>query len=118
MVEESLEVKKMEKFSMKTGWVSTDAWRGYTRPIYAVAGASDTGTWGDSPCPSNTVNDEIEAIRRYLKSNGVSTRMFTGTSSNAFMVKRWVIVPPSQLEKGKRLVEEYLRNNLTRLLHD
>ena len=46
-----------------------DAWgRGQViQPIYAVAGANDTGTWEDSPAPSYEVNDELKALQKHLK---------------------------------------------------
>lgn len=113
-------VFSMVTFSKKKGWVSTDAWRGYDQPIYAVAGASDTGSWDDSPAPSSLSKKEIGDIRRFLKSKGIHTQEVHGGSSNVFMGKRWVIVPPAEYEKAKRLADNYLaeHDRDTRLLHD
>jgi hypothetical protein len=36
-----------------------DGWRGYPVPALAIVGASDTGAWDDSPCPSNEVKAEL-----------------------------------------------------------
>ena len=31
--------------SVKTKWVSTDGWRGYTLPINSIGGCNNTGSW-------------------------------------------------------------------------
>ena len=54
----------MSYISKKTRWVSTDGWRGYYEPINAVAGANNTGSWDDSPCPSHVCESEINGFRK------------------------------------------------------
>jgi hypothetical protein len=109
-----------KKFLMKTGWVSTDAWRGYSQPVYAVAGSSDTGTWSDSSCPTPDVTKEINDARNFLKSRGISTRETGARSSNVFMGKRWIIVTPEDYKKAKMLMAEYLKehDSDTQYIHD
>jgi len=90
--------------SRKQKWVKIDAWRGYNQPSFAVAGVSDTGTWSDSPCPSNRVHDEIKMAQAALRSHGIHTRITTARSSNVFMQKIWIIVSPQDMARAKRIV--------------
>jgi hypothetical protein len=76
----------------KTKWVPTDAWRGYEQPFDAVAGSSDTGSWSDSPAPSDEVNKELRMLETHLKSKGFEVSRSMTESSNAFMKKRWLVV--------------------------
>ncbi len=70
-----------------------DGWRGYTSPALAVAGASDTGTADDSPCPTPAVLGELRRFRREaLQPLGIKSVMRFGSSSNVFCGKRWVCV--------------------------
>ena len=41
-----------------------DGWRGYPVPALAIVGASDTGGWDDSPCPSREVKAELRRFQR------------------------------------------------------
>lgn len=94
-----------------TKWIRTDAWRGYEQPINAVMGASDTGGWEDSPAPSDKVNSEIDQFRSGLSVAGVKSKVVTTSSSNAFMVKRWVVVDKRVLKKAKEMAKTYLKGN-------
>lgn len=69
-----------------------DGWRGANIPTFAVLGASDTGGWSDSPCPSGTVTEEIGAWRKFLAERGIKSYEAFGTTSNVFCGKRWLIV--------------------------
>ena len=70
-----------------------DGWRGYHVPGLAVMGASDTGAWDDSPCPTPKVLAELRRFRReVLKPFGIESRIGAGASSNVFCGKRWVVV--------------------------
>jgi hypothetical protein len=100
-----------KKFRMATGWVSTDGWRGYSQPIYAVAGSSDTGTWSDSPAPTPTVKKEIADARKFLRSRGISTKASLSHSSNLFMGKRWIVASIEDYEKARKLMAEYLKEH-------
>lgn len=75
----------------------SDGWRGYMIPRMAVAGANDTGTWDDSPCPSPEVKAEIRRFQReVLQPLGIKSKTRYGMSSNVFCGKRWVCVHESQ----------------------
>jgi len=99
-------------------FIKTDAWRGYSQPDNAVMGSSDTGTWSDSPAPSGDVKKELDAFRKHLRSKGISSRTGTTGSSNAFMVKRWVIVSRNDLSEGKRVAKAYLDTTTTSNIHE
>lgn len=47
-----------------------DGWRGAPIPVFAVIGASDTGGWSDSPCPSGSVTEEIGVWKSSLPNAG------------------------------------------------
>lgn len=86
-----------------------DGWRGFWIPGLAVAGASDTGTWGDSPCPTHKVKAEIRRLQREcLRPAGIKSRQRFGTSSNVFCGKRWVCVAPQDLQRATELVAAWL----------
>jgi hypothetical protein len=84
-----------------------DAWgRGrVVQPVYAVAGANDTGTWEDSPNPSYEVNDELENLQKHLKKQGIKSKIVHSESSNVFMIRRWIIVSPKELKKARSLAK-------------
>lgn len=106
------------KISVKKKWVATDGWRGYERPIYAIAGASDTGMWEDSPAPSNKVNDELKSLKSFLTQKGIKSKIVTTKSSNNFMVKRWIVVPSEQMDEAKKVYEEYEQSKHPEYIHD
>jgi hypothetical protein len=97
-------------YSKKKKWVRTDAWRGYEEPVFAVAGVSDTGTWSDSPYPSDKTSAELKKFRRKLKKLGVPTRRMFGRTSNVFAGSQYLIAPkeiyPEAKEKVKKLLEK------------
>jgi len=102
------------KISTKTKVTSQgDAWgRGQViQPIYAVAGANDTGTLEDSPAPSYKVNDELKDLQKYLKEKGIRNVIKTTRSSNVFMIRRWIVVEPEKLSEAKKLADGYLKEN-------
>ena len=71
-----------------------DGWgRGsYAIPEYAIVGSSDTGTYPDSPAPSDRVREELEDFRKVLRANRIRSRISATRSGNVFMAKRWVVV--------------------------
>ena len=99
----------MVKFSKKKKWVSTDAWRGYEQPLYAIAGVNDTGNWSDSPYPSNKTNSELKKFRAKLKKMGVPTRKVTGRTSNVFAGNQYLIAPIEGFEDSKTKVKKLLK---------
>jgi hypothetical protein len=106
------------KFSLKKKYIKTDGWRGYEQPVYAIAGASDTGMWSDSPCPSNEVNKEINEARKLLKQKGFSTKLTSGGTSNVFAGKRWIVAPVNMQKEAKAVIEDAInKNRKWRYLH-
>lgn len=89
-------------------------------PQFAVVGASDTGTYADSPARSEVAREELEGFRAVLRANGIRSRLGWTLSGNVFMTKRWVVVHSKDYAEASRLAEEYLREHAadTRLLHD
>lgn len=98
----------------------TDGWRGYAIPAGAVVGASDTGGWEDSPCPSDKVKAELQRFRReVLRPAGIVSRIRSSQSSNVFMVKRWLVVGPTDFDRAAQLAVDWLEahNGDTDYLH-
>ena len=98
-----------------------DGWRGYFIPACAIVGASDTGTWPDSPCPSGDVAKEIARFgREVLRPLGIKYRTRYGTSSNVFCAKKWVVVKKEDFEKAAVAALAWLKehNFDTHYLHD
>jgi hypothetical protein len=102
-------------FNKETHWVSTDGWRGYEEPVYAVCGANDTGTSPDSPCNSHVAERELNEATNALGS--IPTELITCETSNIFCVHHYIIVPPEYLEQAKEIVKEHIENVETRLLY-
>lgn len=98
------------KFSTKKKWVKTDAWRGYEEPVYGIAGVADTGSWEDSPSPTNAVMSEINSFKKELKKLGVPTRMVHTRTSNVFAGGHHLIAPvelyPSVKDKVKQILKK------------
>lgn len=95
----------------KAKWIKTDAWRGYYQAPYAVLGASDTGLWSDSPCPSDKVVAELTEFQKVLRDKGIQSEIKTTSSSNAFMGKRWVVVPSWEHKKALKIAKDYMKKN-------
>lgn len=86
--------------------------RGYCIPGPAVAGASDTGTASDSPCPRGEVKAEIQRFQREcLRPAGIHSRQRFGNSSNVFCGKRWVCVAEADFPKAARLALAWIVTN-------
>ena len=101
----------MKKYiSTKTEYISTDGWRGYVQPINAVAGANDTGTSSDSPCPSHVCEKEIKEYRTILRKNKIQSRTMSCQSSNVFCVHMYVLVHPYDRDKALELAKEHIPN--------
>lgn len=103
---------------MKRRYHRIDGWRGYFIPATAICGASDTGTWEDSPCPTPAVLAEIRDFRRkVLRPHGIKSRTRIGQSSNVFCAKRWVCVSPKDWPRAFELANAYLDKH-DKELHD
>lgn len=100
----------------------SDGWGrdSYSIPQYAVVGTSDTGTWSDSPAPSDRVAAELEDFRKVLRANGIRSRIQYTQSGNVFMAKRWVVVHSRDFLKASALAADYLRDHQsdTRFIHE
>lgn len=107
----------MEKFSNETVWVATSGWRGYEQPVQAVCGANDTGMWPDSPCRSDVREKEIGNVRKLLRKEGIRTHQQVCRSSNVFCAHVYLKCLPSQQEKAREIIREYLADNNTELLY-
>ena len=114
------ETKTKVKDASKAIWISTDAWRGYLVPPYAVAGVSYTGNFEDSPAPLDKIKPEIDKLRAYLKEKGINTKLVYTITSNLFWIKIWVIAEPEDYEKAKELADKWLVDNehQTIYIHD
>jgi hypothetical protein len=95
----------METISLKKHYVRTDGWRGYEKPINAVCGANDTGTWSDSPCPSNVRYEELRKAKLILRRNKIPYKETACKSSNVFCMHVYVCVHPENLERAKELIQ-------------
>jgi hypothetical protein len=111
------ESKTKNMFDLSKKWVSSDGWRGYEEPTYAVCGANDTGAWEDSPCPSDVAKKEIEDMVSVLKRDKIPTKILTTATSNVFCVHHYVVVPPYYIEKARELVADNYNKENTRLLY-
>jgi len=111
------ESKAKGMFDLSVRWVSSDGWRGYEEPTYAVCGANDTGAWEDSPCPSHVAKKEIESIVEVLKRDKIPTKVVTTTTSNVFCVHHYVVVPPYYIEKAREIAANNYDKANTQLLY-
>jgi|SRR5580700_6562014 hypothetical protein len=101
--------------SLKKKYVRTDGWRGYEQPVFAAAGANDTGTWSDSPCPSDVCKKELDMFKARLRKEKISFKTTWGKTSNVFCIHRYVVVAEQDLDRAKEIAEELTHE--TRLLY-
>lgn len=106
-----------ESWNYSKGWKSTDGWRGYEQPTYAVCGANDTGMWSDSPCRSDVAERELKAAKAALSKAGIPTKLMTCESSNVFCVHHYLIVRPKDKQKADETIEAHLETADTSLLY-
>ncbi len=106
-------------FSTKTKYVRTDAWRGYSQPVYAIFGWNDTGTAPDSPCNTDQGKKEGDMAGEFLKKSGFKFRIKTCLSSNVFCVHHYLIVQVEDYERAKTAAKAWYAMNRfnTRLLY-
>lgn len=83
-----------------------DGWRGAYVPAFAVFSSSDTGTWSDSPCPSDIVEKELVKARALLTSEGIKTYIAHSVTTNVFCMKRHVIVRALDYDKAVAVANE------------
>jgi hypothetical protein len=99
-------------------WINTGGYRGYDKPIYAVCGANDTGTWDDSPCRTEVATRELGAVSEDLERLVIPHKEMQTHSSNVFCTHRYLIVPPEFLERAKAVVKFHYETNETTLLYE
>lgn len=99
------------------GYVHTSGWRGYQMPLFAVAGANDTGEWSDSPCPTKVCIKELKAVKTILRKEKIPFKSTIGTTSNVFCIHRYIVCAEEDCERARELVKSYLKDNYTRLLY-
>jgi hypothetical protein len=87
-----------------------DPWGGssYSIPDLAVAGASDTGTWPNSPAPTHLVEKELDRLRAALKEHGIASRLVYTQSGNMYMKKRWVVVSKADFQRAEEIARQWL----------
>lgn len=101
--------------STRKHWISTDGWRGYEQPISAVCGANNTGNSWDSPCPSNTCDQELRLAGSILRQNGIRYKRTWCRSSNVFCVHGYLCVEDKDIDRAKDLIRPLI--DQTRLLY-
>lgn len=108
-----------DRFNLSKHWKASDGWRGHEVYDFAIAGANDTGTAPDSPCPSPVATRELKGVKQMLHKAGISYRETSGQSSNIFMVSRFILVKPVDYIKALELFDEYYvtAKNETQLLY-
>lgn len=103
-------------FSSKKVYVKGDGWHGAYRYVNAIVGANDTGTFSDSPCPTNVCKNELRRVTFELRKLGIKYRTLIGTSSNLFCVSRQIVVSDKDISKAREVVTDELLKD-TRLLY-
>jgi hypothetical protein len=108
------------KFITKKKYIRLDGWRGYSQPVYAVAGASDTGMASDSPAPSDKVREELDLFKKEMREAGFHPKEAGGSSSNVCMGKHWIIVPVTEYTAAKDWSDKWLtaHESTTRHIHE
>lgn len=89
----------------------TDGWRGYEIHPFAVASAQDTGSWSDSPCPTDSVTKELEKVQGILRAAGIRSYQTWRETSNVFCIMRFVAVKACDYARAK----DALAKNAARL---
>jgi hypothetical protein len=92
--------------SKKQKWITTSGYRGYYEPVFYVAGCNDTGSWDDSPCPTNVAKTELNIIRILLKRNKIKCREMVCESSNVFCVHRYLVVSEFDFGNAKEIINK------------
>jgi hypothetical protein len=109
--------KQGNMFVTELKYVETSSWRGYEEPIYAIAGVNDTGSWSDSPCPSNIADKELSDIINVLKKHKISVKKITTSTSNVFCVHHYLIPKLKYVDKAREIVKEHLSKVDTMLIY-
>lgn len=104
-------------FSMEKRYHKIDGWRGFEEYVYGVVAGNDTGTWDDSPCNSNVVERELNAVISKLHNAGIKTKRVTMPTSNVFCVSHQIIVKIKDVDAARKIVTEHLENNDTSIIY-
>jgi hypothetical protein len=101
---------------------TSDGWgRGwYDIPALAVAGASCCGSWSDSPAKPDEVKEELDALCKFLATQGIKASIRGASQNGTFSVKVWLQARREDFSRAFSLAEEWLHNNqdTTRHIHD
>lgn len=108
---------KLNFFNEAKRYVRTDGWRGYEEPVYAVAGANDTGDYDDSPCRTEVAQKELQDVQAILQKSGIKTKQVVCETSNVFCIHRYLIAKMSEIERAREIVQDFLADNRTELLY-
>lgn len=98
-----------------------DGWRGYRIPRLAIVGASDTGTWADSPAPTPDVKAELRRFQvEALRPAGIRSRTAGTHTTNVFAGKRWLVVDAADFSRAAQIAVDWLEMNRdsTHYIHD
>ena len=100
-----------------------DAWgrSSYVIPSLAVAGTSYTGEWSDSPAPRRAIEPELGALRKFLATHNIKTRLSNGgPAGNIFCAKIWVQARRADFARAFPLAEQWLaeHDGETHYIHD
>lgn len=106
---------KTTKINTKTKWISSGGYRGYEEPINAIAGANNTGSYSDSPCPEKTCLNELDQVKKIMIQNNIPYELVWCNSSNVFCIHGYIVVPGRLKRRAKKLIEHLLEN--TQLLY-
>ena len=109
--------KAGDVFITQMKYVRTDGWRGYEEPQFAVAGANDTGTWSDSPCPSHIAEAELNAVTELLKKEKIKVKKLSCQTSNGFCIHHYLVPMLKNVERAREIVKGYIDSTETRLIY-
>ena len=108
-------MKTQLKFNLKNRYVKTDGWRGYSQPINAIAGANNTGSWSDSPCPESVCLNELDQVKKILMTKNIPYKLVWCESSNVFCIHGYIVTLNKDKKRAKKLIQHLPEQ--TRLLY-
>jgi len=108
----------MKKPVLPKRWIPLGGYKGYEQPANAIVGASDTGMASDSPSPSDVVQKELMVVKDTLNKKGIPVKLKTTSSSNVFMVKRWLVVKNNDFKKAYKISHKFIQNMPSHYIHE
>jgi hypothetical protein len=110
------EEKGKDVFVTEKQWISSGG-RGYYEPTYACAGANDTGTYSDSPCPSHVAESELKSIISLLEKEKIKVKIVTCETSNVFCVHHYLVPKLKDVARAREITKDFLTKEDTRLAY-